>query len=109
MTRLPAPSKPNAHRRSRFALVRSLPLILSALMTTACSKSGGWGSVDVPPLSQTAQKGGVVTPWPQERLTPQNTPTVVARLRQSEVANARAANACKAEYGHLQKLLVEKP
>lgn len=107
--RLSVPSKRSDRPLSCSALARSLLLILCALMLTACSKSVVSGSVDVPPLSQTAQKGGTITPWPQERLTPQNTPSVVARLRQSEVANARAANACKAEYGNLQKLLVEEP
>lgn len=102
--------RPRLSSAQTLRLVNLLPLC--ALMMTACRPSGGWESavsVEVPSLSQTALKGGTTIPWPQEKLTPQNTPATVARLRQSELRNARAANACKAEYGNLQKLLLEKP
>ena len=106
------PLKQSALRLSCSRAPLILSLILCALITTACKPSGGWEQsvvVDVPSLSETALKGGTTIKWPQEPLTPQNTPTVVARLRQSEIRNARAVNACKAEYGSLQKLLLEKP
>lgn len=78
-------------------------------MVTACAISGNSDkSVDIPPLSKTAKKGGTLTPWITETLTPQNTPTFLGKVRASEVMNARAARACKAEYGNLQKLFVEK-
>ena len=87
-------------------------LLLCASMLSACARSGGWEQsvvVDVPQLSETALKGGTTIKWPQETLTPQNTDLLLGRLRHSEIRNARAANACKAEYGHLQKLMLEKP
>lgn len=109
MKRFFEPLKPSAHRPSLFGVLRTLFLILCVSMMAACSKSVSSGSVDVPSLSETALKGGSITPWPQGPITVQNTTPLVARLRQSEVRNARAINACKAEYGNLQKLLLEKP
>lgn len=90
-------------------------LIPFALMTTACSLLGGSESVpsfqtsvkvDIPPLSATAQKGGSTVPWPTKgtKLDPRSTTPLLTAVRASEVVNARAANACKVEYGNLVKL-----
>ena len=79
-------------------------MILFASLLSGCATSTGYTNSPIPDLPSSVRSAGNTTIMPTGDVKKSDNAQLVARLRESELRNARAVNQCKAYHRKLQTL-----